>query len=117
MVTARDDEYREEMLAAWRPCPPPLLFLLFGEELLAVGKAVGLEEKPENHRAIRRSCLMLVAGRPPHELTRPADAFVILDRAFEHERLLERGVLVQWHDRARIELEQGGGDAAVVGIE
>jgi hypothetical protein len=42
---------------------------------------------------------------------------VILERALEHVGLFERGVLVQRHDGARLELEQGGGDAAGVGIE
>jgi len=67
--------------------------------------------------ARRFDCLVPVAGRPPDELTRPARALVILEGALEHERLLQRGVLVQWHDRARIELEQGRGDAAVVAIK
>ena len=35
----------------------------------------------------------------------------------EHESLLQRGVLVQRNDGARVELEQRGGDAVVVGIK
>src|ERR1043165_109165 len=60
---------------------------------------------------------MLVAPRPPAELARPADAFVILERALEHIGLLQRGVLVQRHNGAGRELEQRRGDAAVVRIE
>jgi hypothetical protein len=60
---------------------------------------------------------MLIAGRPPDELARAAYALVILDRAFEHIGLLQRGVLVQRHDRSGREPEQRRGDAAVVGIE
>src|SRR5262249_59088918 len=51
------------------------------------------------------------------ELTRPAHALVSLERALEHERLLERGVLAQRYDGARIELEQRRGYAAVVAIK
>ena len=55
---------------------PPLLRPLLGEELLPVGEAVGLEEEAEDEGAIGRHRLVLVAGRPPDELTRPADALV-----------------------------------------
>src|SRR5262245_27638288 len=48
-----------------------------GEELLAVGEAVGLEEEAEDDGAVRRHRLVLVAGRPPDKLPWPADALVI----------------------------------------
>src|SRR3954447_8454905 len=60
---------------------------------------------------------MLISPRPPAELARPADAFVILERALEHIGLLQRGVLVQRNDSAGRQLEQRRGDAAVVGIQ
>src|SRR5262249_12245490 len=104
----------------WPRCgsPRPLLLRpLIGEELLAAGEAVGLQEEAENDGAIGRHRLVLVAGWPPDELTRSAHAFVVLERALEHERLLQRRVLVQRHHRARIELEQRRGDTAVVGIK
>src|ERR1700728_3096885 len=91
-----------------------LIGVLLGEEFLAVGKAVRLEEEAEQDGAVRSDSLMLIAGRPPDELARPAFAFVILERTFDHISLLKRGMLVQRHDRARRELEQRGGDAAVV---
>src|SRR5262249_57976006 len=77
---------------------------LIGEEFLAAGEAVGLEEEAEDDGAIGRHRLVLVAGWPPDELTRSAHALVVLERALEHERLLQRRVLVQRHHRARIEL-------------
>src|SRR5262249_24545176 len=94
-----------------------LPFARLGEELRAVGKAVGLEEEAENDGTVGRHRLVLVARWPPDELARSADALVVFERALEHECLLERGVLVQRHDGAGIELEQRRGDAAVVGIE
>src|SRR5215467_3755384 len=94
-----------------------LSHVVLGEEPLAAGKAVWLEEEAEDDGAVGRHRLVPVAGRPPHELPRPAYALVILDRALEHERLLQGGVLVQRDDGAGIELEQRGGDSAVVGIE
>ena len=48
----------------------PLAFL--GEELLAVGEAVGLEEETQDQRAVGRHGLVLVAGRTPAELAGPA---------------------------------------------
>src|SRR6266545_1893103 len=103
------DFTQASLAAPTQPTTYDLLPPLLGEELLPVGEAVGLEEEAEDEGAVGRHRLMLIAGGPPDELTRPADAFVILDRALEHERLLQRGVLVQRHDGARIELEQGGG--------
>ena len=49
---------------------------------------------------------MLIAGRAPDELTRPAFAFMVLMRALDHIGLFERSVLVEWHDGARFELEK-----------
>src|SRR5690242_6378888 len=69
------------------------------EELLPVGKSVGLEEEAEQHGAVRRDGFVLVAGWPPDDLARSGDALVVLERAFEHVGLLERGMLVQRHDR------------------
>ena len=91
-----------------------LSHVVLGKEPLAAGKAIWLEEEAEDDGAVGRHRLVPVAGRPPHELTRSARALVILEGALEHEGLLQRGVLVQRHDRARIELEQRRGDAAVV---
>src|SRR5258708_2806978 len=88
--------------------------VVLGKDPPAAGKGVGFEEEAENNGAVGRHRLVPVAGRPPDELTGSARALVILEAALEHERLLQRGVLVQRHDRARIELEQGRGDAAVV---
>src|SRR5262245_30565753 len=79
---------------------PLLLRPVLGEEPLAAGKAVWLEEEAEDDGAVGRHRLVPVAGGPPDELTRSAHALVILERALEHERLLERGVLVQRHDGA-----------------
>src|SRR5205807_9876913 len=98
-------------IATFLPC------FVLGEELLAAGKAIWLEEEAEDDGPVGRHRLVPVAGRPPGELTGSARALVILEGALEHERLLQRGVLVQRHDRARIELEQGRGDAAVVAIK
>ncbi len=42
---------------------------------------------------------------------------MIFERAFDHVGLLQRGVLVQRHHGAGLELEQRGGDAVAVGIE
>src|SRR5258708_32846860 len=98
-------------IATFLPC------FILGEEPLAAGKAIWLEEEAENDGAVGRHRLVLVAGRPPDELTGSARALVILEGALEHERLLQRGGLVQRHDRARIELEQRRGDAAVVAIK
>jgi hypothetical protein len=60
---------------------------------------------------------MAVSGRPPHELAGAAHALMIFQRAFEHIGLLQRGVLVQRHDGARIELEQSRRDAALFGLK
>jgi hypothetical protein len=91
----------------WRPVISPLPRSLFREELLAIRKAVGLEEEADDNGAVGRHRLVLVAGRPPDKLTRSAYALVIFDRALEHISLFQRGVLVQRHDRARGQLEQG----------
>ena len=88
-----------------------------GEELFAVGEAVGLQEEAEDDRAVRRHRLVLVAGRPPDELAGAAFALVVLERALDDIGLFERGVLVQRHDGAGRELEQRGRDAVVVGVE
>src|SRR4029077_16982366 len=88
-----------------------------GEEFFAVSETVGLEKEAEQHGAVGRNRFMLIAGWAPDELTRPAFALVILERALDHIGLFQRGVLVQRHDGARLELEQSGGDAAAVGIE
>src|SRR5215510_2846995 len=69
---------------------PAFLRPLLLRKPLPAGKAVGLEEEAEDERAVRRHRLMFVSGRPPHELAGSADALVILERALEHERLLER---------------------------
>src|SRR6516165_3212015 len=87
------------------------------EELFAIGKAIGLEKEAEQHRAVGRNRLVLIAGRAPHELTGPAFAFMVLSRSFDHIALFQWGVLVQRHDGARLELEQGRGDSAAVRIE
>jgi len=76
-------------IATFLPC------FVLGEEPLAAGKAIWLEEEAENDGAVGRHRLMPVAGRPPDELTGSARALVILEGALEHERLLQRGVLVQ----------------------
>src|SRR5262249_6843132 len=96
---------------------PFLLRPVLGEELLAAGQAVWLKKEAEDDGAVGRHRLVPVAGRPPDELAWSARALVILEGALEHECLLQRGVLVQRHDRARIELEQRRGHAAVVAIE
>src|SRR5262249_52313531 len=75
--------------AGGRPVP--------GEEPRAGGKAIRLEEEAEDDGAVGRHRLVPVAGRPPDELTRSARALVILEGALEHERLLQRCVLVQRH--------------------
>src|SRR6516164_9697714 len=87
------------------------------EKLFAIGKAIGLEKEAEQHRAVGRNRLVLIAGRAPHELTGPAFAFMVLQRSFDHIGLFECGVLMEWHDGARFELEQGRGDAGAVRIE
>src|SRR5262249_28680299 len=93
----------------------PLAWL--GEELLAVGKTVGLEEEAQDQSAVGGHGLVLVARRAPAELTWPAHALVILQRAFEHVSLLERGVFVQRHHGPGRQFEERGGAAFVVGIE
>jgi len=60
---------------------------------------------------------VLISGWPPNKLTRSAHPFVILKRTFNHVRLLQCGVLVQWHDRTRIEFEQSRGDTSVIRVE
>jgi hypothetical protein len=62
----------------------PLPRSLFREELLAIRKAVGLEEEADDDGAVGRHRLVPIAGRPPDKLTRSAYALVILDRALEH---------------------------------
>src|SRR6516165_8656799 len=84
------------------------------EKSITVSETIGLEEEAEQHRAVGRDCLVLIAGGPPDELTRPTFALVILKRALDHVSLFERGVLVQRHDGARFELEQSRGDAGIV---
>src|SRR5580704_9668132 len=98
-------------------CAVALSFARLGEEFLAIGKTIRLEEEAEQHGAVGRHRLVLIAGRPPDELARPAFAFVIFERALDHVGLLQRSVLVQRHDGAGRELEQRGGDAVAVGIE
>ena len=85
-----------------------------GEESFAVGETVWLEKKAEQQSAVRRDCFVLIAGGPPDELARTAFALVVLKRALDHIGLFQRGVLMQRHDGAGIELEQSGRDAAVV---
>ena len=85
--------------------------------LVAIGKAIGLQEEAEQDSAVRRHGLVLIASRSPDELTRSALSLVILERAFDDISLLERSVLVQRHEGARIELEQRRGDTGVVGIQ
>src|SRR5215471_9879694 len=97
--------------------PRDLLRLFLREKLLAVGKAVRLEEEAENDGPVGRHRFVLVAGWTPNKLTRSAYPFVILKGAFEHEGLLQRGVLMERYDGARIKLEQSCRDATVVGIE
>src|SRR5438105_3705138 len=87
------------------------------EELVAIGKAIGLEEEAEQDSAVRRHGFVLIAGRPPDELTRSTLSLVIFERTFDHISLLECGVFVQRHNSAGIELEQRRGDAAVVGVQ
>src|SRR5262249_18475447 len=77
--------------------PPLLPRPVRGEEFLAAGKAVGLEEEAENDGAVGRHRLVPVAGRPPDELAGSAHALGILGRALENERLLEGVVRVQRH--------------------
>jgi len=60
---------------------------------------------------------MDVAARSPHEVTRSTAAFRVFQRSFEHEGLFERGVLVQWHDRAGRHLEQDGRAPFVVLVQ
>ena len=74
------------------------------EKSLAVGETIGLEKEAEQHGAIRRDRLMLIAGGAPDELAWPAFALVVLERALDHVGLFQRGVLVQRHDGARIKL-------------
>ena len=76
-------------IATFLPC------FVLGEEPFAAGKAIWLEEEAENDGAVGCHRLMPVAGRPPDELPGAARALVILEGALEHERLLQRGVLVQ----------------------
>src|SRR5262245_57120047 len=83
-----------------RCASPRRLRILLSEELLAIGKAVRLEEEPKDHRAVRRYRLVLISARPPAELAGPAHALVVLKRALEHVGLLQRGVLVQRNDGA-----------------
>src|SRR6266508_3666537 len=103
------DFTQASLAAPTQPTTYDLLPPLLGEELLPGGEAVGLEEEAEDEGAVGRHRLVLIAGRPPHELTRPAYALVILDRALEHERLLQRGVLLQRHDGSRLELAENLG--------
>ena len=93
----------------------PLPFL--GEELLAVRKPVRLEEEAEDQRTLGGHGLVLVAGWAPAELAGAAHTLVVLERAFQHIGLLQRGVLVERHDGARRQLEQRGGSAVIVGIK
>src|SRR6185295_10939269 len=115
----------------FKPCHSPSVLLLaaalsqdcglplagLGEKPLAVGEAVGLEEKAEDQGAVGRSRLVLVAGGTPDELPGATHALVILQRAFQDVGLLQRRVLVQRHDGARRELEKRRGDAVIVRIE
>src|SRR6516164_5877999 len=78
--------------------PARLRHRILGEEFLAIGKAVRLEEEAKDHRAVGRHRLMLISARAPAELARPADTLVILERALYHIGLLQRGVLVQRYD-------------------
>src|SRR5262245_38376291 len=94
-----------------------LAFAGLGKKPLAVGEAIGLEEKAEDQGAVGRGRLVLVAGGTPDELPGTAHALVVLQRAFQNVGLLQRRVLVQGHDGARRELEKRRGDAVVVRIE
>jgi hypothetical protein len=93
-----------------------LSLALFSEEPLAVGKPVGLEKETEQHRPVRCDRLVLIAGWPPNELTRPAYPLVILKRTFNDIRLFQCSVLVQRHHSTRIEFEQGRGDTPVSSV-
>src|SRR5437763_947187 len=68
------------------------------EELVAIGKAIGLQEEAEQDGAIRRHGLVLITSRSPNELTRSALSLVILERALDDISLLKRSMLVQRHD-------------------
>ena len=102
------------MIQCNRDCDSLLPLAQLREELVTIGEAIGLQEEAEQDSAVGRHGLVLIASRSPDELTRFALSLVILERAFDDISLLERGVLVQRHDGARIELEQGSSDAAVV---
>ena len=62
-------------IATFLPC------FVLGEELLAAGKAIWLEEEAEDDGPVGRHRLVPVAGRPPGELTGSARALVILEGA------------------------------------
>src|SRR5262249_8592827 len=57
--------------ACWKATWQPSCF--------AVRKTVWLEKEAEQHRAVGRYRLVLIAGRTPDELARPTFAFVILE--------------------------------------
>ena len=102
-------------IGRWHAWCLPLAGL--GEKLFAIGETVRLEKEAEQNCAVGRHRLVLIAGRPPDELAGAALAFVIFQRAFDHVGLLQRGVLVQWHHGAGLELEQRRGNSVAVGIE
>ena len=93
-----------------------LSLILLGEDLIAVGKAVGLQKETEDQCSVGGNRLVLIAGRAPYELSRPAHALVVLERPFEHIGLLKRSVLMQRNHGARRQLEQRRGAALVVGV-
>src|SRR5580693_5607559 len=94
-----------------------LSLAMLRKEFFTIGEPVRLQKEAEKNGAVRRHRLVLIASRPPDELARSALAFMILKRSFDHVSLLERSMFVQRHDCARLQLEECGGDAVIVGIE
>src|ERR1700733_5647905 len=90
---------------------------LAGEEPGTVEEPVRLVENRQENGSIGRVGDMDVSARPPNKVPGGDFTLIVLQRTFQHEGLLEIGMLVQRHDGAGRHLEQDRGSPGVVLIE
>jgi hypothetical protein len=113
---ALDGDMSSGQDAAWS-ATPVLPAFFSSKKLRSIEKTVRTVEYRDERRSVGSMRDMDVAARSPHEVTCANAAFRIFQRSFEHEGLFERGVLVQWHDRAGRHPEQDGRASFVVLVQ